>query len=68
MEKGVRSLESGARRRISRREFGLTLVELIVAFTIMTALSTMSVPLVRGTMRRNARRTSGSPYGIPQRH
>src|SRR5580658_10375120 len=41
-----------ARRRISRREFGLTLVELIVAFTIMTALSAMAVPLVRGTLRR----------------
>ena len=38
--------------RISRRQFGLTLVELIVAFTIMTALSAMAVPLVRGTLRR----------------
>ncbi len=39
-------------KRITRREAGLTLVELIVAFTIMMALSAMSVPLVRGQLRR----------------
>ena len=38
--------------RITRREAGLTLVELIVAFTIMMALSAMAVPLVRGQLRR----------------
>src|SRR5271165_336813 len=42
----------GGNRRITRRQAGMTLVELIVAFTIMMALSAMSVPLVRGTLRR----------------
>jgi len=37
-------------RRKGRR--GLTLVELIVAFTIMLLLTTMSVPLARGKVRR----------------
>ena len=37
---------------MTRRQAGLTLVELIVAFTIMMALSAMSIPLVRGTLRR----------------
>jgi general secretion pathway protein G len=43
-------------RRITRRQAGLTLVELIVAFTIMMALSAMSVPLVRGQLRRRRER------------
>jgi general secretion pathway protein G len=42
--------------RITRREAGLTLVELIVAFSIMMALSSMSVPLVRNQLRRNKER------------
>ncbi len=36
----------------TRRQAGLTLVELIVAFTIMMTLSAMAVPLVRGQLRR----------------
>ena len=38
------------RRRVGQR--GLTLVELIVAFTIMLVLSTMAVPLARYKIRR----------------
>ena len=37
---------------MTRRQAGLTLVELIVSFTIMMALSAMSVPLVRAQIRR----------------
>lgn len=37
-------------------ERGLTLVELIVAFTIMLVLTTMSVPLARGKVRRDRER------------
>ena len=40
----------------NRRKAGLTLVELIVAFTIMMVLSSMSVPLVRSQLRRNRER------------
>lgn len=40
----------GARRRSSRS--GLTLVELIVAFTILLVLTSMAVPLARGNVRR----------------
>lgn len=39
-----------------RREAGLTLVELIVAFTIMMVLSTMAVPLARSKVRREKER------------
>src|SRR5580700_5573844 len=39
---------SGTKRRNQR---GLTLVELIVAFTIMMILSTMAVPLARSKVR-----------------
>jgi general secretion pathway protein G len=39
-------------KRITRRQAGLTLVELIVAFTIMMVMSAMAVPLVRGQIRR----------------
>jgi len=35
---------------------GLTLVELIVAFTILLVLSTMAVPLARGKVRRDRER------------
>jgi len=42
--------------RVTRRQAGLTLVELIVAFTIMSILTTMSVPLVRSQLRRNRER------------
>jgi general secretion pathway protein G len=41
---------------VSRRQAGLTLVELIVAFSIMMILTTMSVPLVRSQLRRNRER------------
>jgi len=39
-----------------RRQRGLTLVELIVAFTIMLVLTTMAVPLARGRVRRERER------------
>src|SRR5689334_16473168 len=39
---------SGLRRH---RQRGLTLIELIVAFTIMLVLTTMSVPLARGKIQ-----------------
>jgi general secretion pathway protein G len=42
----------GGSKSITRRQAGLTLVELIVAFTIMMTLSAMAVPLVRGQIRR----------------
>jgi general secretion pathway protein G len=42
--------------RMTRREAGLTLIELIVAFSIMMVLTTMSVPLVRSQLRRNRER------------
>lgn len=35
-----------------RRQFGLTLVELIVAFTILIALSALALPLARMKVRR----------------
>lgn len=40
----------------SRRQRGLTLVELIVAFTIMLLLTTMAVPLARYKVRRDQER------------
>ena len=43
-------IRPGARRRNPRS--GLTLVELIVAFTILLVLTTMAVPLARGNARR----------------
>jgi general secretion pathway protein G len=39
-----------------KRQRGLTLVELIVAFTIMMLLTTMAVPLARGRVRRERER------------
>jgi len=39
-----------------RNQRGLTLVELIVAFTIMTLLSAMAVPLARAKVRRERER------------
>jgi len=39
-----------------RNQRGLTLVELIVAFTIMTLLTAMSVPLARAKVRRERER------------
>jgi len=42
------------RRRRNQR--GLTLVELIVAFTILLLLTTMAVPLARGRVRRDRER------------
>src|SRR5215831_1566218 len=44
------------RNRINRRRLGLTLVELIVAFTIMATLTAMSLPLVKAQLRRNRER------------
>ena len=41
---------------MNRRRAGLTLVELIVAFTIMSVLTAMSLPLVRSQLRRNRER------------
>src|SRR5437660_12446061 len=45
-------------RRVQRKpgERGLTLVELIVAFTIMALLTSMSVPLVRYRVQRDRER------------
>lgn len=43
-------------RRWTRRRMGLTLVELIVAFTILLLLSTMAVPLARFRVRRERER------------
>lgn len=40
----------------NRRQAGLTLVELIVAFSIMAILTSMSVPLVRARIRRDRER------------
>jgi general secretion pathway protein G len=39
-----------------RNQRGLTLIELIVAFTIMTLLTTMAVPLTRSKLRRERER------------
>jgi general secretion pathway protein G len=44
------------RRGIDRREFGLTLVELIVAFTLMMFLAALSLPLARYKVRREKER------------
>lgn len=50
----------GTRRRAAvlrkKREAGFTLVELIVAFTILLILSTMAVPLARHQVRRQRER------------
>jgi general secretion pathway protein G len=53
MEVTPLSMPTPAARRMTRRQAGLTLVELIVAFSIMLILSTMSVPLVKARLRRN---------------
>src|SRR5258708_35001171 len=47
-----------AQRTVQRKqgERGLTLVELIVAFTIMALLTTMAVPLARYRVRRDKER------------
>lgn len=42
--------------RTGRREFGLTLVELIVAFTIMMFLTALALPLARYKVRREKER------------
>ena len=44
------------RTRQSERRAGLTLIELIVAFTLLLLLTTMSVPLARSRVRRNRER------------
>lgn len=43
-------------RHANKRQAGLTLVELIVAFSIMLILTSMSVPLVRARIRRDRER------------
>jgi general secretion pathway protein G len=48
--------KKGERGLTGRGERGLTLVELIVAFTIMALLTTMSVPLVRYRVQRDRER------------
>ncbi len=50
---GNGAVPASTRRRNQR---GLTLVELIVAFTIMMLLTTMSVPLARAKVRRERER------------
>ena len=49
------------RRR--RREPGLTLVELVVAFTIMAMLTTMAVPLARYKVQRDKERELRNSLG-----
>lgn len=46
----------GARFHTKQGQRGLTLVELIVAFTIMSLLTAMAVPLARYTVRREKER------------
>ncbi|MEX2262603.1 MAG: type II secretion system protein [Bryobacteraceae bacterium] len=41
---------------MKRRQRGLTLIELVVAFTIMMLLTTMAVPLARSRVRRERER------------
>jgi general secretion pathway protein G len=48
----LRSIKSPGLRRRRKTQAGLTLVELIVAFTILLILSTMAVPLARYQVRR----------------
>ena len=43
-------------RRHTRRRWGMTLVEVIVAFTILMLLATMAVPLARYKVRRDKER------------
>jgi len=43
-------------QKSARTQAGLTLVELIVAFSIMAILTSMSVPLVRARIRRDRER------------
>ena len=45
-----------APRRTRRRCFGMTLVELIVSFTILMLLATMALPLARYKVRRDKER------------
>ena len=47
----------------AKENSGLTLVELIVAFTIMLILTTMAVPLARARVRRDRERESASCAG-----
>lgn len=46
----------GSNARRTKRERGLTLVELIVAFSIMLILTTMAVPLMRAKVRAERER------------
>ncbi len=55
MRRGLSSID-GQARAARRGERGLTLVELIVAFTIMALLTTMAVPLARVKVRREKER------------
>jgi general secretion pathway protein G len=49
-------MQSSVSSRRRRTQSGLTLVELIVAFTILALLATMSVPLARYRVRRDKER------------
>lgn len=53
---GVRGSVENVRRVRRRNQRGLTLIELIVAFTIMALLTTMAVPLARYKVRRDKER------------
>jgi len=46
----------GQREMTERGQRGMTLIELIVAVTIMALLTTMAVPLARGKVRRDQER------------
>ena len=52
MERTAQFVYARREPRLGRGRSGMTLVELIVAFTILLVLSTMAVPMARGNVRR----------------
>ena len=48
----MRTRPAGPHNGMTRRRSGMTLVELIVAFTILLVLTSMAVPLARSNVRR----------------
>jgi general secretion pathway protein G len=52
----LKANESPGLRRRRKRQAGLTLVELIVAFTILLVLTSMAVPMTRYQIRRERER------------